>query len=286
MLEILAAAGALLTLEGCPLDGAAPGVHEGVEARARLLRRAALRRLVQRPQHAIPAQALKGPLLKLTAEQQKQWEAVASELVHTIPELGGQINMQTGEIEGGTQALEENISAWEEAGKAAAQTSALEAKRDMLSGIADEIAREQGLLASAQKEMEQHVNDAVVMGTMIAQQLGTEFDGTAESFRAMMDSVEAYGEILCAFYIFRSKATRLHRCSRLVQQSHVDQKYPQTIVYTPFFRPSQSRTNPRHPNNPPLLELHASLEKSAAIDAVLRADCEKSSRSQQHANSS
>lgn len=128
----------------------------------------------------------------LTAEQQKQWEAVASELVRTIPELGGQINMQTGEIEGGTQALEENISAWEEAGKAAAQTSALEAKRDMLSGIADEIAREQGLLASAQKEMEQHVDDAVVMGTMIAQQLGTEFDGTAESFRAMMDSVAAY----------------------------------------------------------------------------------------------
>lgn len=128
----------------------------------------------------------------LTAEQQKQWEAVASELVRTIPELGGQINMQTGEIEGGTQALEENISAWEEAGKAAAQTSALEAKRDMLSGIADEIAREQGLLTSAQKEMEQHVNDAVVMGTMVAQQLGTEFDGTAESFRAMMDSVAAY----------------------------------------------------------------------------------------------
>lgn len=128
----------------------------------------------------------------LSAEQQKQWEAVASELVRTIPELGGQINMQTGEIEGGTQALEENISAWEEAGKAAAQTSALEAKRDMLSGITDEIAREQGLLASAQKEMEQHVNDAVVMGTMVAQQLGTEFDGTAESFRAMMDSVAAY----------------------------------------------------------------------------------------------
>lgn len=128
----------------------------------------------------------------LTAEQQKQWEAVATELVRTIPELAGQINMQTGEIEGGTQALEENISAWEEAGKAAAQTSALEAKRDMLSGIADEIAKEQGLLATAQKEMEQHVYDTAAIGTMIAQQLGVEFDGTAESFRSMMDSMAAY----------------------------------------------------------------------------------------------
>lgn len=128
----------------------------------------------------------------LTAEQQKQWEAVATELVRTIPELAGQINMQTGEIEGGTQAIEENISAWEEAGKAAAQTSALEAKRDMLSGIADEITKEQGLLATAQKEMEQHVYDTAAIGTMIAQQLGVEFDGTAESFRSMMDSVGAY----------------------------------------------------------------------------------------------
>lgn len=128
----------------------------------------------------------------LTAEQQKQWEAVASELVRTIPELGSQINLQTGEIEGGTQALEENIGAWEEAGKAAAQTSALEAKRDMLSGIADEITREQGLLASAQKEMEMHANDAAAMGTLIAQKLGAEFDGTAESFRSMMDSISAY----------------------------------------------------------------------------------------------
>ena len=133
-----------------------------------------------------------GDKTALTAEQQKQWDAVATELVRTIPELGSQINMQTGEIEGGTQALEENIDAWEEAGKAAAQTSALEAKKDMLDGIGDEIAREQGLLASAQKEMEQHANDVAGMGVLIAGELGEEFDGTAEGFRSMMDSVAAY----------------------------------------------------------------------------------------------
>ena len=52
-----------------------------------------------------------GDKTALTAEQQKQWDAIATELVRTIPELGSQINMQTGEIEGGTQALEENIDA-------------------------------------------------------------------------------------------------------------------------------------------------------------------------------
>lgn len=50
----------------------------------------------------------------------------------------------------------------------------------------------QGLLAIAQKEMEQHVYDTAAIGTMIAQQLGVEFDGTAESFRSMMDSMAAY----------------------------------------------------------------------------------------------
>lgn len=133
-----------------------------------------------------------GDKTALTAEQQKQWDAVATELVRTIPELGSQINMQTGEIEGGTQAIEENIAAWEEAGNAAAQTSALEAKKDMLDGIGDEIAREEGLLAVAQKEMEQHAYDAADMGTLIAQELGEEFDGTTESFRSMMDSIVAY----------------------------------------------------------------------------------------------
>lgn len=128
----------------------------------------------------------------LTVEQQKQWDAVAGELLRTIPELGDQINMQTGEIEGGTDALMENIAAWEDAGKASAQTSALEAKREMLAGISDEIAKEQGLLAIAEKEIAQHADDASGVGAAIAQRLGVEFDGTAESFREMMNSVSAY----------------------------------------------------------------------------------------------
>lgn len=133
-----------------------------------------------------------GDKTALTAEQQKQWEAIATELVRTIPELGSLINMQTGEIEGGTEALYENISAWEESGKAAAQDSSLEAKRDMLKGIGDEIAREQGLLAISQKQMEQHAGDMAGVGAMIAKELGVEYDGTAEGFASMMDSMAAF----------------------------------------------------------------------------------------------
>lgn len=128
----------------------------------------------------------------LTAEQQKQWEAVASELIRTIPELGSMINMQTGEIDGGTEALDANIAAWEEAAKTETQTSALEAKRNMLEDISNEIIREQGLLAVAQKEMEQQAGNVSGMGAMIAKELGVEFDGTAESFMAMVDTVKGW----------------------------------------------------------------------------------------------
>lgn len=133
-----------------------------------------------------------GEKSELTADKQRQWEAVAGELVRTIPELGSLINLQTGEIEGGTEALEENIDAWEKAGKSGAQTSALEAKQSMLESLSSEIAKEQGLLDVAKSEMSQHANDAAGIGAAIAQELGTEFDGTAESFREMMDSVAAY----------------------------------------------------------------------------------------------
>lgn len=133
-----------------------------------------------------------GDKAALTEEQQKQWEAVVTELVRTIPELGSLINMQTGDIEGGTQALYENISAWEEAAKTGTQTSAMEAKRNMLEDISNEIAREQGLLAVAQKEMEQQSVNLSGMGEMIAKELGVEFDGTAESFMEMVDTVKGW----------------------------------------------------------------------------------------------
>lgn len=124
----------------------------------------------------------------LTVEQQKQWDAVAGELLRTIPELGDQINLQTGEIEGGTDALMENIAAWEDAGKASAQTSALEAKREMLAGISDEIAKEQGLLAIAEKQVEQNQNEVIALGSKVAETLGKEFNGTVEETRKLLDS--------------------------------------------------------------------------------------------------
>ena len=49
-----------------------------------------------------------------TAEEQAYWLEICKQLVNTIPGLSSIINTETGEINGGTQAVKEYIKAWEE----------------------------------------------------------------------------------------------------------------------------------------------------------------------------
>lgn len=47
-----------------------------------------------------------------TAEQQEEYHAILEELVETVPELSGLIDLETDSIKGGTKALRENTEAW------------------------------------------------------------------------------------------------------------------------------------------------------------------------------
>lgn len=146
---------------------------------------------------ATRAQAMVGVLedygekTALTADQQAQWNTVANELIRAIPELSSLIDMQTGKIEGGTAALSQSVSAWEEAGKAAASTSALEEKKDMLADISAEIANEQGLLAIAEKELSTAQTAMIAKAEEAATATGESFDGTAKS---AIDMLSRYGD--------------------------------------------------------------------------------------------
>lgn len=66
------------------------------------------------------ANALIGMLKKMeengeeSAHADSKWIATLNALIATVPELSKVINLQTGEIEGGTQALYENAQAWHE----------------------------------------------------------------------------------------------------------------------------------------------------------------------------
>lgn len=69
------------------------------------------------------------------AAAQKNWLTVCKQLVSTIPELNGIINTETGEIKGGTQAVQEYIKAWE-------NDSILKARIDALKQMKEELLAE------------------------------------------------------------------------------------------------------------------------------------------------
>lgn len=62
---------------------------------------------------------------ELTTAEQEEWKNLCSGLVQIMPELNSLINTETGEIQGGTQALRDNIEQWKEKAYAEALTQRL-----------------------------------------------------------------------------------------------------------------------------------------------------------------
>lgn len=67
-----------------------------------------------------------------TAHEQALWLDICKRLVHTIPGLSSIINTETGEIKGGTQAVDDYITAWENGQKKLALLNAQAEKRKAL----------------------------------------------------------------------------------------------------------------------------------------------------------
>lgn len=133
-----------------------------------------------------------GPATERTEQQQAQWAAIVAELSREIPTLSSVINQGTGEITGGTDALTASITAWEEAAQRTVDISSLEAKANLVADIEGKIAAENTALANAQALMQVAMDDTMVIGTAVASKLNTSFDGTADGFREMMNSMAAY----------------------------------------------------------------------------------------------
>lgn len=68
----------------------------------------------------------------LTSDEQLEWNATLEKLAETIPDVSKYINLQTGEIEGGTKALRDNVEAWAENAKQQAYVTAMQSKFDAL----------------------------------------------------------------------------------------------------------------------------------------------------------
>lgn len=77
------------------------------------------------------------------AEGSDEWNAVLAKLCETVPELSGLINQQTGEIEGGTEALRDQIAAWEENALEQAKAAALQEKYNAYVAAQEELFEKQ-----------------------------------------------------------------------------------------------------------------------------------------------
>lgn len=73
-----------------------------------------------------------GQKTSLTSAEQLEWNATLEKLAETIPDVSEYINLQTGEIEGGTEALRDNVEAWAENAKEQAYVTAMQSKFDAL----------------------------------------------------------------------------------------------------------------------------------------------------------
>lgn len=73
------------------------------------------------------------------AQRQALWLETCRELVNTIPGLSSIINVETGEVKGGTQAIAEYVDAWEQGQKKLALIQAHQAKQSALATAEAEV---------------------------------------------------------------------------------------------------------------------------------------------------
>lgn len=105
-----------------------------------------------------------------TAEEQELWLEVCNRLVKTIPGLSSIINTETGEIKGGTAAVNEYIEAWERGQTKLAMMNAIEKKRSALDSKFDELPGLQVDAAVAQRRQrkaQEKLAEMIAAGTGI-----------------------------------------------------------------------------------------------------------------------
>lgn len=131
---------------------------------------------------------------ELTTAEQEEWKNLCSGLVQIMPELNSLINTETGEIQGGTQALRDNIEQW----KAKAYAEALTQRLTQL--YQEQIEAENLLTEAEGKLFEAHSNlsEAQRTGNDLvakANEITGQHSVTVESARAALAKyAEANGD--------------------------------------------------------------------------------------------
>ncbi|MBO5968197.1 MAG: hypothetical protein J6S14_06835 [Clostridia bacterium] len=109
-----------------------PGLDQTEEGKS-LLEALGLKEMTPEEQQAISNLEALGISTEGVADKQALWLETCKKLIATIPGLNSIINAETGEVEGGTDAIKDYIQAWEDGQKKLVMLGALEQKENALS---------------------------------------------------------------------------------------------------------------------------------------------------------
>ena len=115
-----------------------------------------------------------------TAQEQELWLLTCKQLVKTIPGLSSIINAETGEIEGGTDAVREYIKAWEDGQTKLALMKAHEEKGNLLDQVFADLPGLQLEADLAAYRMKKAFNEVRDIYAKYGQNLGFDNDGNID----------------------------------------------------------------------------------------------------------
>ena len=117
-----------------------------------------------------------------TAEEQKRWDSALGALLTTIPSMSDMIDMTSGAIEGGTEALKQHRQAWYDDSMAAAESVSQLGKIE------------------AMENAEKALSDAMV-GQQVAQEsMEAALAESLKNAQALADAMAAYDQTDAGFY--------------------------------------------------------------------------------------
>ena len=113
-----------------------------------------------------------------TAQEQAVWLETCKRLVKTIPGLSSVINTETGEINGGTDAVKDYIKAWEDGQKKLALLGAVEQKENALSSRFADLPGLELDMAVAQRRLRKSFEQLQKLYAQYGMRLGFNQDGS------------------------------------------------------------------------------------------------------------
>lgn len=141
-----------------------------------------------------------------TAEEQAYWLQVCKSLVKTIPGLSSIINTETGEIQGGTQAIKDYIKAWEDGQTKLVLLGALEEKESALASRFSDLPGLQLDMALEKRRAKQRMEELKAVYQKYGAQIGLDANGkisrdyssvfglTDEARKELTAAADAYDE--------------------------------------------------------------------------------------------